>query len=173
MTVSAVPGHDAIISAKGRKRGVALSTALAIIFIVEGHPGLVERDQTVTRNCDPVGVAGQLGEHGLRARERRLGVGDPLLFPCRRQMAIVCTPISPSGSGAAELEPPAGVKLEMLGSRYVASRCVSDKSRLEHRPHGVVGIHPVSVRLETVSPLDNEPGWLGRPGPLSRPTLRQ
>jgi hypothetical protein len=44
---------------------------------------LVDRDQTAVRDGDAVRVARQIGEHGLRARERALGVDEPALLPER------------------------------------------------------------------------------------------
>jgi len=49
----------------------------AIILPAEGDAVVVEPDQTRIRDRDAMGVAGEIGEDGLRPGERPLGVDDP------------------------------------------------------------------------------------------------
>lgn len=73
-----------------RERHDLLSVAdVAVeVLVAEGAASLVEGDPAAVRDGDPVGVAGQVGEHCLRPRERRLGIDHPALLPtgdrCRR-----------------------------------------------------------------------------------------
>ena len=46
----------------------------AIILVVEGHAAPIVGDEPRVRDRHPVGVARQIGEDGLRPRERRLSI---------------------------------------------------------------------------------------------------
>ena len=46
---------------------MTVSTAAAVILVAERHTRLVERDQAAVRDRNAVGVARQVGEHGLGA----------------------------------------------------------------------------------------------------------
>jgi hypothetical protein len=48
-----------------------------IVLPLEGDPLAVERNEAGVRDRDAVGVAGEIGENGLRPSERPLGVDDP------------------------------------------------------------------------------------------------
>jgi hypothetical protein len=48
-----------------------------IVLPLEGDALVVERDEPGVRDRDAVGVAGEIGEDGLRPGERPLGVDDP------------------------------------------------------------------------------------------------
>ena len=56
----------------GRERHdlLAVGAVAAIILVAEGDAGLVEGEQPAVRDGDAVGVARQIGEHGLGARRR-------------------------------------------------------------------------------------------------------
>src|ERR1700679_2173421 len=69
-----------------RHDALPLWTIAAVVFVAEGDAGLVERDQTPIRDGDPMGVAREIGEHGLRAGERWLGIDHPSLLPDRGKM---------------------------------------------------------------------------------------
>ena len=60
----------------------------AVVLPFEGHACPVEPDQTRIRDCDAVGVAGQVGEDGLRPGERPLGVDHPLGAAQRRKRGV-------------------------------------------------------------------------------------
>ena len=49
----------------------------AVVLPFEGDALLVERDEPCVRDRDAMGVAGEVGEDGLRSGERPLGVEDP------------------------------------------------------------------------------------------------
>jgi len=55
-----------------RHDALPLGTIAAVVLVAEGDAGLVERNQTPVRDGDPVGIAREIGEHGLGAGERRL-----------------------------------------------------------------------------------------------------
>ena len=63
-----------------RHHALPLRTLAAVVFVAEGDAGLVVGDQTLIGDGDPVGVAREIGEHGLGAGERRLGVDHPSIF---------------------------------------------------------------------------------------------
>jgi hypothetical protein len=48
-----------------------------VVFPFEGDALVVERNETRVGDRDAVGVAGEIGEDGLRPGERPLGVNDP------------------------------------------------------------------------------------------------
>ncbi len=65
----------------GRERHGLLSfTPLgAIVLPLEGHAGIVERDQAAVGDGDTMGVAREIRQYGLRSAEWTLAVDDP--FP--------------------------------------------------------------------------------------------
>src|ERR1700686_4552164 len=63
-----------------RHRRVPAGAFDPVVLDLERDAVLVDRDQAAVRDGDAVGVARQIGEHGLRARERALGVDEPALF---------------------------------------------------------------------------------------------
>ena len=70
------------MNSSGAERHGALAVGIvaAVVLVAERDTGLIERDEPTVRDGDAVGVSGQIGEHRLRAGERRLGVDDaPLL----------------------------------------------------------------------------------------------
>ena len=48
-----------------------------VVLPFEGDAGLVERDEPGVGDGDAVGVAGEIGEDGLRSGEGPLGIDDP------------------------------------------------------------------------------------------------
>jgi len=64
-------------------RLVAGATIGAVILPAEGDAFVVARNQPAVRDGDPVGIAGQVGEDGLRPGERALAVDEPLRLPQR------------------------------------------------------------------------------------------
>jgi hypothetical protein len=72
--------------AGGEPHGLEATRALdPIVLDLEGDAALVGGDQAAVGDGDAVGVAGQIGEHGLRPAERLLRIDDPLRSPERRQ----------------------------------------------------------------------------------------
>ena len=56
---------------------LTVATIGAIVLPSEGDLGLVEGDQPAVGNGDAVGIARQIGQHGLWPAERALGIDDP------------------------------------------------------------------------------------------------
>ena len=63
---------------------LALGIITAIVFVAEGDAGLVHGDQAAVRDGDAMGVAREVGEHGLGPREGGLGIDHPALLAQRR-----------------------------------------------------------------------------------------
>ena len=80
-----------------------------VVLVGEGDAALVGTDQPAVGDGDAVRVAGQIGEHRLRPRERGFGVGHPfgaaLPFDEGRKSALVGQPFE----RAEDLEPPFGM----------------------------------------------------------------
>src|SRR5215471_10607283 len=53
---------------------VSIAALDAIVLPLEGHTVIIDRDQTSVGDCYAVGVARQIGEHGLRPTEWPFGV---------------------------------------------------------------------------------------------------
>ena len=65
----------------------------AVILVAEGDAGLVEARQPAVRDGDAMGVAREIGEHGLGPGEGRLGVDDPALLADRCEVAKEGAPL--------------------------------------------------------------------------------
>ena len=85
------------------------SPVAAIVLVAEGHARLVERDQSAVGDGDAVGVARQVGQHGLGSGEGRLGVDEPVLPSKRRQEGSEGTAVAEAGMIAEELQPAGGM----------------------------------------------------------------
>ena len=69
----------------GKRHGlVARGANLPVILVAEGDAA---RIRGAVGDGHPVGVAGQISQHGLRPGEERFGVDHPVLVAQRRQMA--------------------------------------------------------------------------------------
>ena len=94
---------------------VSLVPVAAVVLVAEGHAGLVERDQPAVGDGDAVGVARQIGEHGLGSGEGRLGVDEPVLLAQRRQESSEGAPVAKACMVAEELQPAGRMGLGELG----------------------------------------------------------
>ena len=56
---------------------LAVATIGAIVLPSEGDIGMVEADQPAVGDGSAVGIARQIGQHGLWPAERALGIDDP------------------------------------------------------------------------------------------------
>ena len=74
-----------------RHRLVAAGPFDPVILPLEGDAGLVGCDQAAVGDGDAMGVARQIGEHGLRPAERPLGIDDPLGLAQRREEGGECS----------------------------------------------------------------------------------
>src|SRR5213595_1147887 len=77
-----------------------------VVLPAERHAALVEGEKPAVRDCDPVGVARQVGQHGLRAREGALGVDHPLRAAQRGEMGREGGRVGEGCQLAVEGEPP-------------------------------------------------------------------
>ena len=66
--------NSSALSVMVRYRGCPL---WRVILVPEGHAARVESNEATVRDGDAMGVAGEIGEDGLRRGERLLGVDDP------------------------------------------------------------------------------------------------
>src|SRR5690606_21582690 len=71
---------DELVGAEGHD-ALTVGPVTTIILVAERDAALVERDQPTVRDRHAVGVAREIGEHGLRSCERRLGIDHPALLP--------------------------------------------------------------------------------------------
>ena len=92
-----------------------VAVVTTIVRVAEGDDSFVEGDQAAVRDCDPMGVAGQVGEHCLRSRERCLGIGHPTLLPDRREMPQECLPLGEMSWCTEEVEPPGIMQSDQPG----------------------------------------------------------
>ncbi len=88
-----------------RHRLLPVGAGATIILVAERDAALVEAEEAAVRDRDPVGVAGQIGEHRLRPGEGRLGVDDPALLPDRCEVTQERTPVGEVREAAVEREP--------------------------------------------------------------------
>src|SRR5277367_6663470 len=107
---------------------LTLRTIAAVVLVAEGDTGLVERDQTLARDGDPVGVTRKIGEHGLGAVKRCLGIDHPPLFPDRREVAQETVAVGEAGQGAEEGQSSGRMELDQPGEEQAT------EERAQH-PH--------------------------------------
>nr|CAM78245.1 hypothetical protein MGR_P0016 [Magnetospirillum gryphiswaldense MSR-1] len=98
--------HEPADELAGRNCHDALpvSPLASVVLVAEGDAVLVEVDEAAIRDSDAVGVARQIGEHGLGAAEGRLGIDDPAFLSDRREMPQECSPLGQMGDSAKEGE---------------------------------------------------------------------
>ena len=82
----------------------------AVVLPFERDAGVVEREQPRVGDRDAVGVAREIGEHGLWAGERALGVDDPFRSPQRRERSVEGGLVGERRELAEEGEAACGVK---------------------------------------------------------------
>lgn len=107
---------------------LAIGAVAAVVLVAESDAALVEGDQPAVRNRDPVSVAGQIGEHRLRSRERRLGVNHPALLPHGSKMAQECPPLDQVRDRPEEAEPARLVQRDQPGEKQATEQ-------LSENPH--------------------------------------
>src|SRR3546814_7911925 len=79
---------------------------LAVVLVPEGDALLIEAEEAAVRYRAPVGVARQVGEHGLGPGDRRLGIDHPAPLADRREVPQKRTPFGELGPAAEADEPP-------------------------------------------------------------------
>jgi len=71
---------DELINCEGH--GLVAGTFLAAIVLpLEGHFPVVTSDESAVGDGDPMGIPGEIGQNGFRAREGSLGIDYPLGLP--------------------------------------------------------------------------------------------
>src|SRR5580692_12663767 len=88
-----------------RHGGVAAGTLDAVVLDLERDACGVCLDEAAVRDGDAVGVAGQIGEHGLGTREWALGIDEPALLPEWGQEGSESLCFYKMRVGTEELEP--------------------------------------------------------------------
>ena len=83
---------------------LALATIGAIVLPSEGDAGAVAGDQPAVGDGDAVGIARQIGQHGLWPAERALGIDDPFGSAQRCQIRRERLQVGESGMIAEELQ---------------------------------------------------------------------
>src|SRR6202035_3161701 len=73
-----------------RHGGVTGRSFDTVVLDPEGHARGVGPDEATVRDGDPVGVAGQISEHGLGTREWTLGIDVPALLSERTRQGAEC-----------------------------------------------------------------------------------
>jgi hypothetical protein len=100
-----------------------------IILVAEGDAALVEGDQTAVRDGDPVGVAGEIGQHRFRPGEGRLGLDHPALLPDRLQMVQECASVCQVRHGAEQGESSGLVQRDQPGQEQAADQLAEHPHR--------------------------------------------
>ena len=103
-----------------RHDALPLRTLAAVVFVAEGDASLVVGDQALIGEGDPVRVALEIGEYGLGAAERRLGVDGPSFLPERDEMAQEAAVVDQIRLRAEEDELAGFVQRDQLGEKQAA-----------------------------------------------------
>src|ERR1700733_14396301 len=111
-----------------RHDALPLGTIAAVVLVAEGDAVLVERNQTPVRDGDPVGIAGEIGEHGLGAGERRFGIDHEPLLPDGSEVTQEQAAVGETRLGAEEGKSPGRVELDQPGEEQ------APEERAQH-PH--------------------------------------
>ena len=83
---------------------LALATIGTIVLPSEGNAVVADCDQSAVGDGDAVGIARQIGQHGLRPTERALGTDDPLGPTQRCQIRHERLRVGEGGMIAEELQ---------------------------------------------------------------------
>ncbi len=81
----------------------------AVVLPLKRDALLVHGDQTAIGDGDAMGVAGEIGQHGLGPGEGALAIDDPFHAPQRDQVGGEGGAVSQAGVLAEEDQPPLGV----------------------------------------------------------------
>lgn len=84
-----------------------LGIVTSVVLVAKGDALFVEGDEASVRDGDAVRVSRQVGKHGLRSSEWRLGVDDPAGFPGRSEMLVESAPVGERCERTEESELPA------------------------------------------------------------------
>ena len=103
-----------------RHRLVAARPFDPVILPLEGDAVVVGRDQPAIGDGDAVGVARQVGEHGLRPAERLLGIDHPLGLAQRCEEGGECSGVGEAAAVTEELQASGLVGCEELAPGTIA-----------------------------------------------------
>ncbi len=136
-----------------------LGTIAAVVLVVEGHAVCVERDQTPVRDGDPVGIAREIGEHGVGAGERRLGVDHEPLLPDCGEVTRKNSTITEISLGAEEGKSSGCVELDQPGEEQAAEEHAQHPHRQEEGRTDDIHCCPLSempppAAAETATPTE-------------------
>src|ERR1022692_3806700 len=92
------------LGGRERHRLETLAPVAAVVLPPEGDAVAVARDQATVGDGDAVGIAGQIGEHGLRATERLLGIEHPFDFAYRSEIGREGLRVGERGMSAEEVD---------------------------------------------------------------------
>jgi hypothetical protein len=120
-----------------------------VVFDLEHDAVLVDRDQTAVRAGVAVGISRQIGEYGLRARERTLGVDEPALLAergeeCRERLRIDKMRVCAKELQAARLVPSPVTCVR--SNSYCGRRNTPNRAAAPSRESGFVHWHELAVR---------------------------
>lgn len=90
--------------------GMPPRTVDAVILDAEGDAPAVHADQAAVGDCNTVGVARQVCQHGLGSGERLLGINDPIDLAQRLQKRVKGRAIRKPGMTAEEVQLPGFVQ---------------------------------------------------------------
>jgi hypothetical protein len=63
-----------------RQWGCTLLVIVGVVFPLKGYGRIVDRDDSMVGNSDPMCVTSEILEYVFRAAKRRLGVDDPVFI---------------------------------------------------------------------------------------------
>ena len=114
-----------------RHDALPLGTIAAVVLVADGDAGFVERDQAPVRDSDPVGIAREIGEHGLGAGERRLGIDHEPLVPDPSEVTQKNATVGETSLGAEEAKSSGRVELDQPGEEQAAEEHAQHPHRQE------------------------------------------
>src|SRR5215472_1819573 len=105
---------DELVGAE-RYCAVPRRSVAAVILVAEGHATLIEGNEPTVCDGDAMGIAGEIGKHGFRPGEGRLGVDEPILSLERREIRGEGLAATQVLDLSKEREPARGVSLDEPG----------------------------------------------------------
>jgi hypothetical protein len=115
------------------REGEGAGSTAAVVLVAEGDGVVVHMQEPMVGDRDPVRVAGEVGEHGARPVEGRLGVDDPLGGASAPEVAAERRGASQGGEVAEEQEASVVVGLVELGEE-LASEEAAEHAHGEEEP---------------------------------------
>src|SRR5262245_14634266 len=98
-----------------RHDALPLGTITAVVLVAEGDAGLVGRNQAPVRDGDPMGIAREIGEHGVGAGKRRLGIDHEALLPDCGELVQKNVTVGEASLGAEEGKSSGCMELDQPG----------------------------------------------------------